>query len=173
MIAYLFFHHVAVGADATEYEDGLKRFHAVLAEARVQGFIGSRTYRVGGGYCDWYLVESSAVLDALNDAAVSGARTAPHAEVARSATDFAGKLLKLAAGTYDPEASHEIRFSKPRGLSYPELYRRLEPWTERPGISAWRRMMVLGPGPEFCLIAASEEELPPELDGEVLRRQPI
>jgi hypothetical protein len=34
-------------------------------------------------------------------------------------------------------------------------------------------MMVLGPPPEFCLIAPSEIELPPEYRPEVLRRQPI
>lgn len=170
MIAYLFFHEHAAEADAAKYEEGLRRFHASLAAAGIPGFLGSRTYRVDSQYCDWYLVESAAALDPLNDAAVSGERSAPHAAVAREAMNFAGKLLKLAAGEHHSDATTEIRFSKPGGMTYADLYRRLEPWTSRPGVSLWRRMMVLGPPPEFCLLAKSEITVPAELNPQVLRR---
>jgi hypothetical protein len=173
LVAYLFFHELAPGADAVGYEEGLRRFHAALAGAGVPGFIGSRTYRVGPQYCDWYVVATSAALDPLNDAAVSGRRSASHSDVARLAVNFTGKLLTLAAGEYDSDARSEVRFSKPHGVTYPDLYRRLEPWTNRPGVSMWRRMMVLGPPPEFCLIAALDISLPDDLEPDVFRREPL
>ena len=173
MIAYLFFHEIAPDGDALRYEDGLRRFHEALAGAGVPGFAGSRTYRLGPQYCDWYLVESSASLDPLNDAAVSGQRSASHADVASLATNFTGKLLKLTAGQYSADAGIEVRFAKPHGMTYAHLYRLLEPWTSRSDVSLWRRMMVLGPPPEFCLIARSDVDLPDELDAEVYRREPV
>lgn len=173
MIAYLFFHRAAPDTDTAAYEDGLGRFHAALANAGVEGFAGSRTYRVGDRYCDWYLVESSAALDALNEAAVSGARSTFHDAVAKSATHGEGKLLRLAAGAYDETAEFEVRFSKPSAMSYADLYARLEAWTAQPGISLWRRMMVLGPPPEFTMLCTDEVDLPPELGPEVFRRTPI
>ena len=173
MLAYLFFHRAAPGVDARAYEDGLRRFHEALAQAGVPGFAGSRTYRTGGRYCDWYLVESSASLDALNDAAVSGGRSVAHDDVARQATDAAGKLLKLVSGSYDANATNEVRFAKPRGMSYADHYARLKPWTERGDVSLWRRMMVLGPAPEFCLLARSDVQLPAEMEPEVSSREGV
>lgn len=173
MLAYLFFHLPATNVDRGEYEEGLRRFHAALAEARVDGFTGSCTYRVGGRYCDWYLVESSGALDLLNDAAVSGPRLHVHDAVALQATSGMGKLLKLINGNHDAAAGFEVRFSKPRGTSYGELYSRLKPWTDRSDVSLWRRMMVLGPPPEFVLVSHSREELPREMEPEVLIREAI
>ena len=170
VLAYLFFHRRQPGTDAIAYEAELRRFHAALAGAGIDGFLGSQTYRVGDRYCDWYLVESSAALDALNEAAVSGARSPHHDSVARAAVDGAGKLLRLAAGNHDAGSPFEIGFSKPRGMTYHDLYATLRRWTDRPGVSLWRRMMVLGPAPEFCMLAPESLELPPEMSPEVLRR---
>jgi hypothetical protein len=58
-------------------------------------------------------------------------------------------------------------------MAYEDFYARLKPWAEEPGVSLWRRMMVLGPPPEFCLITPSEVELPAEMHPEALRRTPI
>lgn len=173
MLAYLFFHRCQAGGDVGAYEDGLRGFHTSLAAATIDGFRESRTYRVGDRYCDWYIVESSAALDVLNDAAVGGARSALHEAVARMASDGEGKLLKLAAGSYDSAARFEIRFSKPRGMSYSDLYQRLEDWTGQRDVSLWRRMMVLGPPPEFILLAPSAVDLPGDLGAETFRRDPI
>jgi hypothetical protein len=155
------------------YEEALRRFHAALASAPSKGFVRSNTYRTGDGYSDWYLVESSAALDWLNASAVSGARTAAHDAAARMAVDGSGKLLTLAAGEplYGP--GFEVRFAKPASVTYVDLYARLEPWTRLPGASLWRRMMVLGPPPEFCLVVPSTVELPVELHPEVVRCEPI
>lgn len=173
MIAYLFFHHLADGADAVEYEAGLRHFHVALREGGVPGFVDSRTFHVEDGYADWYVVETSAALDYLNDAAVSGGRAPLHDAVAPRAVNFTGKLMKLAAGRYDPEALVEVRFSKPAGMSYAALYQRLEPWTARVDTSLWRRMMVLGPPPEFSLRARVPEALPVEMGAVELRLEPV
>ena len=173
MLAYVFFHRPAAGVDAQEYETALRRFHSSLAGAPPPGFIGSSTYRVGGGYADWYLIESSAALDLLNKAAVDRARSQDHDAVAHMSVDGSGKLLMRISGSAPPGAGYEICFSKPSGMVYPELYERLAPWTGRAELSLWRRMMVLGPPPEFCLLAPSEIELPAEMKPEVLRREQI
>ena len=159
--------------DVADYETALKRFHASLTGSPPVGFLGSSTFRTGDRYSDWYLVESSAALDFLNEAAVSGARTQAHDAAARMAVDFAGKLYGLSAGEPLSGPGFEIRFSKPAGMGYADLYERMKRYSIGPGASLWRRMMVLGPPPEFCLIAPSEVELPPEFRPEVLSREPI
>ena len=173
MLAYVFFHRPASGVETRAYEAALRRFHSSLAGAPPPGFIGSTTYRVGGGYSDWYLVESSAALDSLNEAAVNSARVADHDAVAHISADGAGKLLALISGEARTEPGFEIRFSKPAGMSYPEFYERLKPWTDRAEVTLWRRMMVLGPPPEFCLTAPSEQMLPAAMSPESLARELI
>ena len=173
MLAYVFSHRAAGDVEAGEYEAALHRFHATLAGARPRGFISSSTFRVGDGYSDWYLVEDSAALDVLNEAAVSGARSPMHDAAARMAVDGVGKLLSLAGGQPLAGPGFEIRFSKPKGMAYADLYERMQQIASRPGSSLWRRMMVLGPPPEFCLVSSSETELPSEFRPETLRREPI
>jgi hypothetical protein len=173
VLAYVFFHRAAPRVQIPAYESALRRFHALLAEGPPPGFTGSSTYRVGGGYADWYLVASSAALDPLNEAAVTGARSLTHDSLAQMSADGAGKLLALISGHARTETGFEMRFSKPPGMSYPELYERLKPWTDRIEISLWRRMMVLGPAPEFCLVAPSEHQLPAEMRPETYRREPV
>lgn len=155
------------------YEAALRRFHASLASEPPPGFIGSTTYRIGSGYAEWYLVDNSAALDPLNEAAVKGARSGPHDAVAHMSADGAGKLFMLKSGIARTEPGFEIRFSKPAGIGYLELYERLKTWTDRDEVSLWRRMMVLGPAPEFCLVAPSELDIPVEMHPETLRREPI
>jgi hypothetical protein len=173
MLAYVFSHRPADGVEPAGYEESLRRFHAALASASPSGFMSSTTFRIGDGYSDWYLVESSAALDALNGSAVSGARAPVHDAAAKMAADGVGKLLSLASGEPSMGAGFEVRFAKPKGTSYVDLYARLQPWTSVPGVSVWRRMMVLGPPPEFCLVAPSEVELPAEMHPQLLARVPI
>jgi hypothetical protein len=173
LLAYVFFHRAASGVQTSTYEAALRGFHAALEGGAPPGFVSSATYRIGNGYADWYLVESSAALDRLNEAAVSGARSAPHDAAAHMATDGAGKLLMLQSGSARTDPGFEIRFSKPAGMAYPVFYERIKPWTDRAGVSLWRRMMVLGPAPEFCLVAPSEQDLPAEMRPETLRREPL
>jgi hypothetical protein len=173
VLAYVFFHRAGPDVETLAYEMALRRFHATLAEEPPPGFLSSSTYRMGEGYADWYLVVSSAALDSLNEAAVKGKRSSPHDAVAHMSIDGAGKLLMLSSGRPATESGFEIRFSKPSGMAYPELYEQLTPWTDRAEVSLWRRMMVLGPAPEFCLLAPSAHDLPGEMRPEILKRDPI
>jgi hypothetical protein len=173
VLAYVFAHRPAPGGDVAAYEDVLREFHQMLASSRLAGFVSSSTYRIGDGYSDWYLVESSAALDALNEAAVTGARAASHHAAARMAVDGVGKLLSLAGGQVAPAAAVEARFAKPPGMAYDDLYASLEPLTASAGCALWRRMMVLGPPPEFCLTCPARVDLPPAIRAEVLHRTPI
>jgi hypothetical protein len=90
-----------------------------------------------------------------------------HDAVAHEAVDFAGKLFKLVDGRPGRQ-NFETRFSKPAGMSYRDLYAQLKPLSDRNGVSLWRRMMVLGPPPEFCFLSPVELDLPPEMSPEVL-----
>ena len=173
MLAYVFSHRPEAGAEVTAYEESLRRFHSALATASPSGFIASTTFRIGRGFSDWYLVETSAALDVLNAAAVSGARAPVHDAAARMAADGAGKLLSLASGRPSLEAGFEVRFAKPAGMTYVDLYAQLHTWTDAPEVSLWRRMMVLGPPPEFSILTPSEIELPTDMRAEVFRRDPI
>src|SRR5439155_1586070 len=112
LLAYVFSHRPASDADAQAYEDALRRFHSELAAGRPAGFVASTTYRFDDGYSDWYLVEDSAALDVLNEAAVSGARTEPHDMAARMASWGSGKLLSLTQGEADLDAPHEAALAK-------------------------------------------------------------
>ena len=173
MLAYVFSHRAAEGVDIAAYEESLRQFHTALANAAPSGFTGSATFRTGDGFADWYMVESSAALDVLNAAAVSGARTEIHNAAARIAVDGVGKLFNLSAGEYSAGAGYEVRFAKPAGMKYDDLYARLRTWTSVPGVSLWRRMMVLGPPPEFSIVTPSELQLPADMRPEVVRREPI
>ncbi|HSS61369.1 MAG TPA: hypothetical protein VLK30_07930 [Candidatus Limnocylindrales bacterium] len=173
MLAYVFAHRHLREADQRAYENALREFHARLASAPPKGFVASCTYQIAGAYSDWYLVDDSAALDALNEAAVSGEAGAAHDIAAHMATDGVGRLQTLAAGKADLDAPWEIRFAKPSGMSYGELYSLLQKWTGLPGVSLWRRMMVLGPPPEFRLVAASAIDLPAGLSPEAVARRRI
>jgi hypothetical protein len=173
LLAYVFSHRAGDGVDVAAYESSLREFHAALASAAPSGFIGSTTFRIGGAYSDWYLLESSAALDVLNAAAVSGGRSAAHDAAARMSADPSGKLLSLVAGQAVLEERCEVRFAKPAGMAYVDLYARMQTWTRAQNVGLWRRMMVLGPPPEFCLTAPSMLELPAEMRPEQFRREPI
>src|SRR5262249_34433932 len=170
VLAYVFSHRPAPDADINGYEEVLRRFHAALAELHPHGFVRSLTYRVGSGYSDWYVLEDSSALDHLNVAAVSGGRAASHDAAARMAAAGVGRLMSLAAGDLDVDAGYEVRFAKPAGVGYAELYSTLERWTHEPGTSLWRRMMVLGPPPEFTLVSMHSVELPAEMQPEPVSR---
>jgi len=173
VLAYVFSHRPAQGVEPERYEAVLREFHGRLAAGPPRGFISSLTYRIGDGYADWYLLVDSAAMDSLNEAAVSGSRTTPHNLAARMAVDGVGKLLLLTAGEHDDAASCEIRFAKPAGMSYADLYASLRSVTTAKGAGLWRRMMVLGPPPEFCLTATSPVELPAAMRPEVITRNRI
>jgi len=87
VLAYVFWHRPAEGADREAYEARLAVFHAALAAHPPDGFSASAALRVreapwlpgtGAVYEDWYAVTGWDALGRLNEAAVRGARAEPH-----------------------------------------------------------------------------------------------
>ena len=106
----------------------------------------------GEAYEEWYLLDDSAAMDRLNEAAVSGVCEEPHNRVAREAADGTGGLYRLRAGAEDlAQARYAVWLSKPSGVSYKDFYAALQSLTSQPGVALWGRQMTLGPTTEFCI----------------------
>src|SRR5687767_1481165 len=155
MLAYVFWHWPQSSIAHDVYLDHLADFHRTLASNKPTGFQHSIVYRIryagwlnttGDAYEEWYLLDDSAAMDRLNEAAVSGACEQPHNRVAREAADGIGGLYRFRAGHEEPARSRFASWlSKPSGVSYNEFYATLQPLTSQPGVGLWGRQMTLGP----------------------------
>jgi hypothetical protein len=183
MLAYVFWHWPQRSVERETYLARLERFHQTLAANRPSGFRHSLVFGIedadwlntsGTAYEEWYLLDGSAAMDPLNDAAVSGACEEPHNLVARDAAGGTGGLYRLRAGE---EVLHEARFavwlSKPEGVSYSNFYQALAPLTSQPYVALWGRQMTLGPTTEFCLHSQTPIQLPAGYTGRQLPLAPL
>jgi hypothetical protein len=180
MLAYVFWHWPKPDLSPAEYEQLQRAFHAALAAAKPTGFVRSTPLRVDGqapwlktagaggahvpAYADWYLVDDFAALGPLNTQAVSGVCEAPHTAVAHAMALGAGSLLTLHGEPPVPDVAttrHTAWLTKPRDMPYADFYAAVA--TVTPPTSLWRRAMVLGPTPEFALLAATPPEIPDTL----------
>lgn len=183
MLAYVFWHWRRPEVDRSAYEGALSAFHRALRETPPDGFVGSVVLRSGPVpwlsteaevYADWYLLKNSAALDPLNEAAVSGGRRQPHDEAARAAAGGTGGLYGLAEGVPEIDrARWAAWFSKPEGQGYGGLHAEARDWLREPGSGLWQRQMVLGPAPEFCLVAPHSVALPARLEAFDLALTPL
>lgn len=111
-----------------------------------------------GGYEDWHLLEDSAALDVLNEAAVTHARQAVHDRIAGMAANGTAGLYGLRSGVrIEPAVAYWM--SKPAGMKYADFDESLQPLIAS-GCCLWGRRMTLGPTPEFCLHAAAPVKVP-------------
>ena len=179
MLAYVFWHWPQPGIDQDTYVDHLSAFHQTLASNKPPGFQHSVVFRIhgagwlntqGDAYEEWYVLDDSAAMDPLNEAAVSGACEEPHNRVAREAADGAAGLYRLQAGHENLAQSRlAVWLSKPAGVSYNDFYAALQPLTSQPEVALWARQMVLGPATEFCIHSPTEIELPQGYSGHILQ----
>ena len=171
MLAYLFWHEPRPEIDADAYVGRLKAFHRALAAAPPPSFAASWSVRLDvapwdGGparqpFEDWYLVEDWAALGTLNDAAVRAPREEAHDAVAAMAASPAGGLYALQHGSLDGPAAWAGWVVKPLGEPYETFEPRLHAAVDAAGGGAvLRRQMVLGPAPEYALLAGRETALP-------------
>jgi hypothetical protein len=114
----------------------------------------------GGGdgvYEDWYLLEDFTALGVLNEAAVGLGHRSSHDEVARRFGSGAGGLYGLLEGELDGDslgqATLAVWVSRPPGAPRHGLGELLGDGMSPRGASLWRRQLVFGPAPEFCLLA--------------------
>jgi|SRR5689334_2424109 len=171
MLAYVFWHWPRPEIERGQYLDHLIDFHRTLAANKSPGFQQSVVFSMSGAYWletdgevfeEWYLLDDSAAMDPLNEAAVSGACEQPHNRVASEAANGTGGLYRLRAGSNNlAQAKFATWLSKPAGVSYQDFYAGLEPLTSQPGVALWGRQMTLGPTTEFCL----HSETPSQLSG--------
>jgi hypothetical protein len=178
-LAYVFWHSPASASPS--YSADLLAFHASLAANPPAGFVRSETFGLAGAswldatepsYEDWYLVSDWAAIGELNQAAVAAAHVATHDRVAHQAGGGAGAIYRLHAGGESAGSGVRTWFAKPAGWSYGRLDEALAPALDDGG-SLWRRQLVLGPAPEFCLRAEGAVDLPDGIDGERIGYHPL
>jgi hypothetical protein len=169
MLAYLFWHVPSAGTEPRDYESALLAFQADLAGAPPPGFVACATYRISEvpwldnhrGYEDWYLVASSAALDALNQAAVRPQRWDVHAAIASRMGPGHGGLYHHVFGDGQTLAgARAVWMTRPRGIRYEPVLREVIDGA-RGFLSCWRRQMVLGPADEFVITGTPELKVSP------------
>ena len=149
MLAYVFWHRPRGGVTSAEYERRLRAFHGRMVGQSASFRVDELPFAAGEGYEDWYLVEDWAELGALNAAAVSDERRAPHDGVAEIAGDGWGGVYALVRGVAEPPLTARW-VSKPAGDSYEAFLDAVHAPT------VWQRQMVLGPAPEFCVVEGED-----------------
>lgn len=162
MLAYVFWHRPREGTPADAYEQAQIAFHRSLARTPPVGFGGSACHRAAelpwldgaAGYEDWYFVEDYTALGVLNEAAVGHAHRTPHDEIARRFGGGAGGLYGLIEGTPLPDSTSVCWVARPPGSPRPALEEMLADGIDPLRASLWRRQLVLGPAPEYCLLGA-------------------
>jgi hypothetical protein len=182
MLAYVFWHWRRAEVPEPSYVELQRRFHAALAGAPPLGFLGSHSAAIRGvswaaagadAYEDWYVLDGTAALDPLNDAAVTASRQSPHDAAAAAAQGGTAGLYRLRRGSGIGVHRTAAWFAKPDGMSYGELYAALESLLLSTGGALWGRQMVLGPTPEFCLHTREPVDLPAPLTAQTVARSPI
>ena len=164
MLAYVFWHQRSTMITREEYQAKLHTFHQILQTRQPQGFVCSLVLEMphlpwmpaeSESYEDWYLVENSAALDPLDEAAVTGICREPHNQVARLADNGTGGLYRLDSATVTFAQLANIHtatwFNKPAGMSYERLYETLKHNQREGNDIRWQRQMTMGPAREFCI----------------------
>jgi hypothetical protein len=177
VLAYLFWHRPGDVTATAAYERAHIAFHRSLAHVPPVGFLGSVALRIaqppwrgsiesslpadtgGDGYEDWYFLEDYAALGVLNEAAVGRGHRTAHDDVARRSGAGAGGLYGLIEGQRPPalDATSLAVWvaGTPRPRRY-ELGELLGDGIDPRCASLWRRQLVLGPAPEYCLLAPKQ-----------------
>jgi hypothetical protein len=180
MLGYVFWHASAAGVDAARYEDALSAFHRSLAHSPPFGFEGSAAFRIGtppwetsrtaavprgapasGWYEDWYLVEDFAALGVLNDAAVARGHRSSHDRAAKGLGSGAAGVYGLIEGEVASAGSlgecRHATWVEPAGsANVAEIGALLGDGMDPSASSVWRRQLVLGPAPEFCVLSREQ-----------------
>ena len=170
-LAYVFWHWPRPEIRKELYETKLAAFLHSLNSVKPAGFVEALSFRVDSlpwgppsdnFYEDWYVVENFSALGPLNDAAVAGETQRVHDSIAKD-------YMKGAGGIFKPIKRnlrlHEARFAtwieKAIGPSYESFYEETARSVGDRKTDLWRRQMVLGPSPQFCVHSDEVLDLPP------------
>jgi hypothetical protein len=182
-LGYVFWHWPMKGVRKESYERKLVGFQDSLRSHPPKGFVDALSFRVNPmpwsspspkGYEDWYLVEDFGSLGVLNDAAVATANRGSHDGVAAMAAGVAGGIYKLHWSKLGLRyAQFATWFRKPSGMTYETLYDSLAELLGDRRTDLWRRQMVLGPTPEFCVHSERRVKLPSAFEALVTNVDPL
>jgi hypothetical protein len=161
VLAFLAWHRPAPDVALDAYENALERFHRSLAHRRPSGFRGSASVRVehvpwldGAVYEDWYVIDDWAALGVLEEAAVSRGHVSAHNAAASLTGMETAAVYRLLEGSADPAlAQTAVWVSATRGHQRPALAQLLGDGIDPERDGLWQRCLVLGPAPEYCLLA--------------------
>lgn len=189
MLAYVFWHRPATGVQRDSYEQALTRFHRSLARRPPCGLRGSAAVRYeelpwlaggGPGYEDWYVVEDWAAVGVLEHAAVARGHVGAHDAVAAHTGAGSGGVYELVEGSAQPAAAaRAVWVSSRPGRTRLSLDTLLGDGIEPERDGLWRRSLVLGPAPEYCVLAGerpagvASTRLPSGWTATTLARTPI
>jgi hypothetical protein len=106
------------------------------------------------GYEDWYLVEDFAAIGVLNEAAVGRGHKTSHNEAARLMGSGTAAIFSLLEGDTAAMGRQGVSVwvGREPGSARAEVAGLLVDGVAGPA-ALWRRQLVLGPAPEFCLLA--------------------
>jgi hypothetical protein len=163
MLAYLLWHRPADGIERATYEHACERFHRSLHRSPPAGFRGSAVFRIAecpwlapahdGAYEDWYLLDDFAALGVLNEAAVAHGHRSSHDGLARRFGTGAGGLYRTLEGNPDlASAALAVWVARPPGAGARAMGELLGDGMHPEHASLWRRQLVFGPAPEYCLL---------------------
>lgn len=144
MLAYLFWHRPGAEVDKAEYEEALRGFHSELENRSACFRVDELPFERGPGYEDWYLVDDWASLGELNEAAVDPVRRPAHDRAAADAAAGWGGIYLHVRGSAEIPDGAEWHDKPPLIPTQTFL-------ADLPETTIWRRELVLGPAPEFCV----------------------
>jgi hypothetical protein len=188
MISYIFWHRPRQQTDRHAYEQAAERFHRSLLRSPPAGLRRSALLRVTGApwlqgegwYEDWYLLDDFTSLGVLNEAAVAAGHRSAHDTIAGLFGEGAGGVYRLLEGEVGSLClTSAIWVSRPPGARALPLGDMLADGLDGERASLWRRQLVLGPAPEYCLLAGepppgvAPTRLPAGWRTSVLAREPI
>jgi hypothetical protein len=170
VLAYIAWHRPAPDVDPAAYEHAIERFHSSLAHRPPSGFDGSVAFRAaelpwlrptagggqsGGGYEDWYLLDSWSAVGVLEEAAVTRGHVTAHDAVASKADVSTAAIYRFAEGGVRlGEARVSVWVTRGRGHEHPSIEALLGDGMDPARAGLWRRCIGLGPAPEYCLLAS-------------------
>jgi len=164
MLAYVFWHWPRLGSDTSAYEDAEARFQQSLERQPPAGLLGNASFRVervpwfvddwtAPRYEDWYLVEDWTALGVLERAAVGAGHRSAHERIATHTGGGAGGVYRLVEGRSPAlDAPTATWVSTPVHSATSPIGELLADGGQE--VAVWRRALLLGPAPEWCLLAA-------------------
>jgi hypothetical protein len=165
VLAYVFWHWPRAGTETASYEDAQARFQRSLALRPPAGMRGNASFRIervpwfdddwtGARYEDWYLIDDWTALGVLEQAAVGAGHRSLHDQAGAHSRGGAGGVYRLVEGRSPMlEAPTATWVTAPARCGNSLIGELLADGSEE--VAVWRRALVLGPAPEWCLLAAA------------------